>query len=210
MRVRVVTDTVTQERVLPGGFTLDGQHPEFVKRMGPYTVWSIDEPSSDERRCAFETGAMLLVEVTDSDLIAGANLQAAEYASKHALEWWPEISVPVRTKITQIIKNAFEEKVPFSEVISRIQQVGAFSEPCAKLIAGTEISQAQVGANLGAWKKTGLVSKVKWLAVGYDPCPVCKGNDGEIRSIGTKFPSGHEIPLAHPGCSCILSAVLEK
>jgi len=206
----VDTDTVTQERVLPGEFTLDGLHSEFVKRMGPYTVWSIDEPSAFERRSALETGAMLLVEVSDSGIIGGANLQAAEYASKHALEWWPEISEPVRTKIMEIIKNAFEEKGPFSEVVSRIQRTGAFSEARANLIATTEISQAQVGANLEACKKTGLVSKVKWLAGGLDPCPVCKGNDGQIRRIGTKFPSGHEIPLAHPGCSCILSAVLEK
>ena len=211
MRVHVDTDTVTQERVLPGAFTLDGLHPKFVKKMGLYVVWSIDEPTADERRCALENGVMILVEVTDSDVIAGANLQAAEWASKHALEkWFPNIPEPTRTKIRQIIKNAFEEKTPFSEMIDDIQKAGIFSEDRAAIIARTEISQAQVGANLEAWKKTGLVSKVKWLAVGPDPCPVCKSNDGEVRDIGAKFPSGDEMPLTHPNCYCIMQVILEE
>ena len=63
MRVHVDTDTVTQERVLPADLPLVGLHPEFVKKIGPCVVWSIDEPSAEERRCAFEKGVMILVEV---------------------------------------------------------------------------------------------------------------------------------------------------
>jgi hypothetical protein len=63
MRMNVDTAVVTQERVLPADLPLVGLHPEFVKKMGPYVVWSIDEPSAEERRRAFETGVMILVEV---------------------------------------------------------------------------------------------------------------------------------------------------
>lgn len=295
--VRVDADAITQERVLPANLPLVDLHPVFVKKIGPYVVWSIDEPTADERRCALDAGVMMLIEVTDAGMIGGfmPNVEAAERASMHALEkWFPDIPEPTRTKIKQIIKNSFEEEGPFSEVIANIRDAGISSgehtlsesdtpspkatdlrkpecpycqnalkkvpgaktkcsrcgqfmyvrtrpedrarvvvteaeahrmeedwkikimggarEPddLAAMIARTEISQAQVGANLEAWKKTGLVSKIKWLAVGTEPCPICAGNDGEIRDIGTNFPSGHEIPLAHPSCSCILQTVLEK
>ncbi len=82
--MRVDADTVTQERVLPANLPIVDLHPEFVKKIEPCLVWSIDEPTTDERRCVLENGVMILVEVTDSDVIAVANLQAAEWASKHA------------------------------------------------------------------------------------------------------------------------------
>jgi F like protein len=170
--------------------------------------------------------AWLQIEITDSDVIAGANVQAAEYASERAAELvgmkynadgelvanpsakWA-ISETTRDRLREIIRNAFEDKTPFSEIISDIQDADIFSEERAAMIARTEISRAQVQANLSAWKKTGLVSRVKWLAVGPDPCRLCEENDGEIRDIGTPFPTGVTMPLQHPNCYCILEAVLD-
>ena len=185
-----------------------------------------------EARAALEQAALsgindawLQIEITDSDVIAGANIQAAEFASKRAAELvgmkyndagelvanpnakWA-ISDTTRDRLKEIIENAFRDKTPFSEVIDNIRDADIFSEDRAAMIARTEISRAQVNANLEAWKKTGLVSKVKWLAVGPDPCPVCMDNDGKVRDIGEKFPSGDTMPLAHPNCYCILQAIL--
>ena len=289
--MRVDADTVTQERVLPANLPLVDLHPEFVKKIGPCLVWSIDEPSADERRCALETGVMIMIEITEptaAELFPESNPMAAEYASKHALEkWFPDILEPTRTKIRQIIKNSFEQKTAFSEVVSDIRAAGIFSvehsrlmptdlrkpecpycknalkkipgaktkcsscgqfmyvrtqpedrarvlvteteahrieegwktkimggahEPddVAAMVARTEISQAQVGANWEAMKNSGVVKKIKWLSVGPSPCPICKRNDGVVRMLGEKFPSGDVIPLAHVGCYCILSAVFDS
>ena len=171
--------------------------------------------------------AWLQIEITDSDVISGTNLQAMEYASMRAAEMvgmkyndngelipnpnakWA-ISDTTRDRLREIIRNAFEEKTPFSEVIADIRDADIFSEARAAMIARSEISRAQVQANLGAWKATGLVSKIKWLAVGPDPCPICEENDGEVRDIGAKFPSGDTMPLAHPNCYCILTTVDES
>ncbi len=289
MRVHVDTDTVTQERVLPAGLPLVGLHPEFVKKMGPYAVWSIDEPSADQRRCAFETGVMVLVEFTEptlAELFPGTNSIAAEWAAKHGGEvtakFWREISEETRARIRAIIKRAFEGKnTPFTDVVSEIRNAGVFGgeharlvptdlrkpecpycqnalkkipgaktkcsqcgrfiyvrtrpedgarvlvteadahrineawestiregvrepEELAAMIARTEVSQAQIGANFDVWKKSRMVKSVKWLAVGPDPCPVCKANAGQIRALGEPFPSGDMYPTAHPCCSCIL------
>ncbi len=75
------------------------------------------------------------------------------------------------------------------------------------MIAKTEISNAQVRSNFTVWKQSGLVKSVKWLALGPDPCPICLKNNGEVRELGSEFPSGDEYPTAHPSCFCILQAV---
>ena len=241
-------------------------------------VFSIDDPSSSqstrgpggvgfsapEARAALEQAArsgkaqaIVQLEITGAGIIGGVNELAADWAGKHALEkWFPDINEPTRTKIKQIIKNALEEKTPFSELIENIRNAGIFSgqrprlmptdlrtpecpycqnalkkipgaktkcsqcgqfmyvrtrpedsarvvvteaeahriyeaweskirggvhEPddLATTIARTEVSQAQIGANFEAWKKSGFVKKAKWLAVGPDPCPICKANDGQ-------------------------------
>ncbi|MGA7795900.1 MAG: hypothetical protein WCA19_22940 [Candidatus Acidiferrales bacterium] len=169
---------------------------------------SVSSLSSAQATGGLEVDSRLQIEITDSDVIAGANPLAAEYVTKHGLEWWPDIIEPTRTNIRQIISRSFEKKTAFSKVIDAICKAGSFSEARAKLIAETEISKAQVGANLEAWKRTGQVSRVRWMAVGRDPCPVCEQNKGVVRIIGQTFPSGVLRPLAHPSCQCILSPVV--
>jgi len=160
-----------------------------------------------------EGGAWIQIEIqhpSPSELFPGTNTMAAEYAIKHALEeWWPDIGEPARTKVRQIIRDSFEKRTAFSEVVDSICKAGAFSEARAKLIAETEIAQAQVGANWEVWKGSGAVSRVRWMAVGRDTCPVCKQNDGVVRTLGEEFPSGDVRPLVHPSCQCILSAVID-
>lgn len=187
-----------------------------------------------EARAALEQAALsgvsdawAQIEVTDSGIISQANIEAAEYATKRAAELvgmkynqsgelvenpnaeWA-ISSTTRDRLREIIKNAFENKTPFSEIISDIENADIFSEDRAAMIARTEISRAQVNANLNAWGKTGLVSKVRWEAWGPEPCAMCELNDGEIRQIGTRFPSGATMPLEHPNCNCGLVAVLDE
>ena len=74
-------------------------------------------------------------------------------------------------------------------------------------MAYDEVSNAQVRSNFEVWKNSGLVTKVKWLTVGPDPCPTCEMNGGVIRELGKQFPSGDIHPTAHPSCYCILQAV---
>ncbi len=154
----------------------------------------------------------------------GINEIATDYASKRAAEMVGmkftddgelvtnpnakyAISDTTRDRLREIIKNAFEEKTAFSEVIDDIKNADIFSDARAATIARTEIAQAQVGSNFEVWKKSGLVKKIKWLAVGPEPCPICLGNNGIVRDLGAEFPSGDKYPTAHPNCYCILQAV---
>lgn len=167
--------------------------------------------------------AMLQLEITDGKFISSANLIASEYASKRAAEMvgmkynaavelvpnpnakWV-ISDTTRDRLRQLVTNAFEEKTPMSRLIEDIRTSDAFSDTRAKMIANTEVSTAQVQSNFKVWEDAG-VAKVKWLALGPEPCPTCTANDGQVRKIGENFPGGQKMPLAHPNCLCILTAV---
>lgn len=168
--------------------------------------------------------AFLQIELSDAGLLSSVNTIAQEYASKRAAELvgmkyndsgeliknpnakWA-ISDTTRDRLREIVKNAFAEKTPFSEVIDDIRNADIFSDSRATMIAKSEISRAQVGANFEVWKQSGLVTKTKWLALGPDPCPVCESNAGVERALGAEFPSGDKYPTAHPACYCILQAV---
>jgi hypothetical protein len=65
-------------------------------------------------------------------------------------------------------------------------------------------------SNLEAWDNSEIVKGIRWLANGPDPCDECMKNDGEVRKIGEKFPSGDKYPLAHVNCGCILEAVFDS
>ena len=168
--------------------------------------------------------AIIQLEITSGSMISSVNRIAADYAVKRAAEMvgmkynedgelvpnpnakWA-ISDTTRDRLREIIKNGFEEKTPFSEIIDDIRDADIFSDARAAMIARTEVSTAQVQSNYKVWQDSGVVKKVKWLAVGPDPCPICEDNDGQVRELGKPFPSGQIMPLAHPNCYCILAAV---
>jgi hypothetical protein len=184
-----------------------------------------------EARAALEQAAfsgvaagMTQIEITSAGLLSSLNTIAADYARERAAELvgmkynvngelvenpnaeWA-ISDTTRDRIRTIITDSFEEKTAFDQVITRIDESGIFSESRAAMIARTEIAQAQVAANFNVWKQSGLVRRVKWLAVGPNPCPICLDNNDEVRPLGEEFPSGDRYPTAHPNCYCILQAV---
>jgi hypothetical protein len=48
---------------------------------------------------------------------------------------------------------------------------------------------------------------LRWQASSADPCKHCLANaSGPATARGEAFPSGHEVPPAHPGCRCVLVA----
>ena len=169
------------------------------------------------------TDGILQMEISDGKFISSVNTIASEYAAKRAAEMvgmkyntlgelvtnpnpkWA-ISETTRDRLREIVKIAFEEKTSATQVVDRIMNADIFSDARAEMIARTEVATAQVQSNFKVWKDAG-VKEVKWLALGPDPCPVCLDNDGEVRKIGEAFPSGDKLPLAHPHCYCILTAV---
>jgi hypothetical protein len=133
------------------------------------------------------------------------NPVAANWARLNAGLGWPGVDKAAAARIREIITRAFEAVGTMDDLARDIREALGCSVAYAKLIADTEISQAQVGGNFEVWRSSGLVGATKWMAT--CPCPACAMNDGLIRKLGEFFPSGHIMPLAHPGCRCYLMAV---
>jgi SPP1 gp7 family putative phage head morphogenesis protein len=119
-------------------------------------------------------------------------------------EW--AISDSTRDEIRDLVKEAFEENASMSQFVSDIEDAGMFSEARAEMIARTEVSNAQAQGNFEVWKKSGVVTHVRWDVGDDDPCPRCLLNDGKERELGKPFPSGDIMPLVHPNCACVLIA----
>lgn len=186
----------------------------------PYEVESAIEEAS-------RTGAaegIIQLEISDGDMIQAANTIAQEYARKRAAELvgmkrtedgelvpnpnakWA-ISETTRDDLRELITDAFSKETPLDELVQNIAEAGMFSDSRAKLIANTEVANAQVSGNWSVWEKSGLVREVKWLTsadhVGPDECD---DNEGQVVKFGDSFPSGHLHPPAHPRCMCSIVA----
>ena len=190
----------------------------------------------DQVERAVQTGPLVVslapqpVRVITSSVISDVNQVAMDYARKRGAELvgmkWVDgelvqnpnaamaITDSTRNMLREILTDAFSQEVPMSELVSRIQAAGVFSEERAKFIADTEIRFAQARGNLEAWIKSGVVQTVKWLLSMLhedDETEECTINhDKGAIPVGDLFPSGDPAPPAHPRCRCGLVAATLK
>jgi hypothetical protein len=160
------------------------------------------------------------VSTTSADAIQEYNTVAHDFAEKRAAEMvgmayddYGElipnpraqyvISETTRDELRTIITEAFEQNTPISEIITDIQNAGAFSPVRAQMIAATEVSRAQVSGNLDVWKKTGVVKRTNWQT--SNAPGVCE--DCEAFAEGGPYDlADTPVPVldSHPRCRCVL------
>lgn len=137
--------------------------------------------------------------------------RAVEYARDHSAELVSGIDDSTRDMLASEIADSLEAGESLDETIDRIQDVYAFSDDRAELIARTEIGDAnQHGAleSMRAAEDYGLEVEKYWSA-NNDPCDDCQENeDASPIPLGDTFPSGDDAPLAHPHCECSLISVI--
>lgn len=80
--------------------------------------------------------------------------------------------------------------------------------PRVRMIARTETASAYTQGSIAAYKASGVVSGVKWLA-SADSCAICQALDGEVRGLDEAFGDGIDSVPAHPNCTCVLSPVVK-
>ena len=82
----------------------------------------------------------------------------------------------------------------------------AIGSPARALtIAITETNRAMSYGAISRYKEANL-EQMEWET--SDPCPTCAMNGGVKVNIGGTFPSGAEMPPAHPHCRCALLPVI--
>lgn len=91
----------------------------------------------------------------------------------------------------------------------RIRALKEMSPVRAKLIAVTETARGYSMGSRAAYKESGVVDEMEWLV--FEPCEVCQKNHGKRVGLnGGTFPTGHELPPAHPGCRCAVAPIVKE
>lgn len=123
-------------------------------------------------------------------------------------EW--AITDAQREDVAYLTVQAMEEGWSNDKLATEIGNAAGFSDSRAEMIARTETAMADVNGNMVAYRASGIVHQKEWI-VGEEACPECQEN-ADIGAVGLDetFPSGDDVPPAHPNCRCdILPIVLE-
>jgi SPP1 gp7 family putative phage head morphogenesis protein len=138
------------------------------------------------------------------------NAGAVAYADEKAAKLVKGIEDSTRDSLNSSIREALEQGLSEDDLIEKLEQSYAFSPERAEVIARTEIARATVQGNVAGFKESGLVKGLVWNVTADDNlCPICEDNDGEEVELGESFPSGDEMPPAHPNCQCSVGPVLK-
>ena len=149
-----------------------------------------------------------------------ANEKAITWAGERAAElvgmkWSPDanawienpnsawsINGTTREKIQALTVQALEDGWSTDTLAAAIQDSEAFGDYRSEMIARTETAFADVQGNMAGYAASGLVDATEWI-VGDGDCDECQANaDASPVAMGEAYPSGDEMPPAHPNCRC--------
>jgi portal protein len=170
---------------------------------------------------AVDSGKLALAQIGPkyaSELVNQVNARAVKWADAHAAEMLSvkgdeSIIVTTREMVRASISAGLSDNVGASAMADILQDLYAFSPERAAVIATTEIGSANSQGALQGYKEAaaaGVGVKKEWLVMEGEACDECQGNadDGAIE-LDDVFSSGDDAPLAHPGCVCVVSPVVD-
>lgn len=149
-----------------------------------------------------------------------ANPRAVAYAEQYVAELVTKINETTRADVRRIITQGVERGDAYNQVAKELRQkYQEFHTPQpqlhirdrAEMIAVTEMGNAYEAGNEAVVQEladAGLTMEKSWLTVGDSRVSEhCQSNQaaGWI-AFDAEFPSGHQRPLAHPGCRCTMLA----
>ena len=120
------------------------------------------------------------------------------------------VAETTKDEIRQLVGQAGVEGWSNAELAKQIRAHGVTaSRSRATMIARTESASGYSQGSRSAWKASGVVDRMQWLAGGPDTCDICQNLDGETVDLDGAFSSGVTAPPAHPNCTCVISPVLK-
>ena len=161
-----------------------------------------------------DSGGLALAQVglgDDTGMFEHMSEAARDWASDHAAELVTQINDTTRSQVQQAIVDGYENNRSVAEIAGSIEDLGAFTEDRAALIASTEVRFANSYGALEGYKEAannGVQLMKEWLA-GPGACDDCQDNEdqGPI-DLDDEFDSGDDAPPAHPNCRCAVSPVV--
>jgi len=146
------------------------------------------------------------------------NTRAQEWARQYSYELIAGINDTTKQAVQQAVERWYGNGEPLSALVDDLQP--AFTKRRARLIAQTETTRAAAEGNRLGYKESGVVTGLVWKTSNDElVCPYCGALNGAIVSIDGgafydelpaelrgKVKRRFEVPPAHPGCRCRLSA----
>ena len=167
-------------------------------------------PSDEDTGGIGEGGAELLEQawragVTSAGVLVDRELATPEQPPPLADDFLEDASQRVRSGLSSTLRMGLSANEGQQALSDRIGAVfSEFKGAQAEELAATHLIRAYEHGLLGAWA-TGGVSARRWV-MGREPrCPEakCRTNDqGGAVAVGESFPSGHDVPPIHVGCTC--------
>jgi hypothetical protein len=123
--------------------------------------------------------------------------RAGAWAAEYGANLVNNLNTTSRREIGRLVGNYFQDGQTIGELQDNIQRV-VYNPTRAKLIAQTEITRANVEAEIEMVEELGNTLAAKWVTNRDDlVCPICGPLDG--RAYGDLWVM---YPPAHPGCRC--------
>lgn len=143
------------------------------------------------------------------------NTRAVQYAQARAAALigsaadGGELADATREMLRSTITTAIGEAWSTADLERALADDYAFSASRAETIARTELKSAMSAGNAEGWRASGVVTGKVWQVSNDDVCDICIENEdaGEI-GIDETFPSGDDMPGAHPNCNCVVYPVV--
>ena len=172
------------------------------------------KPDLEDAALSGAANAVANGHVTSGSAISSANQAARDYATDRSAELvgmkydvegnlvenpnaeWA-ISDTIREALRSILTESFEDETP--DILSQIQDAGLFTPDRARMIARTEVNQAEVGGNIASWRAMGGGGTYDWVT-GPNPCEQCQGYAEE--GPYTLDEIENLMDETHPNCSC--------
>ena len=174
-----------------------GEVEDFLPAEGD--TEGLGEGAGDLLRQAWEAG------VASAGVLAGEELDGGGDAPDLAGTFLADASERVTGGLSSTLRMGLSADEGQQALSDRIGAVFAeFKGAQAEELAATHLIRAYEYGLLGAWTQGG-VSARRWV-MGREPrCPEakCRSNDqGGAVAVAESFPSGHEVPPVHIGCTC--------
>jgi SPP1 gp7 family putative phage head morphogenesis protein len=119
------------------------------------------------------------------------------------------VAETTKEEIRTIIGRAAENGWSIEQIQKEIRAKGDIaSRSRAILVARTESAKAYSLGSKTAWKVSGVVDRMQWLATA-DSCPDCQALDGKIVGVDDEFAPGVSEPPYHPACTCAITAIVK-
>lgn len=146
------------------------------------------------------------------DITKQVDKAAVAYAEDRGGVLIKDLAGTTEDAMRSLLARAVEEGLSADSLSDAIEDMGAFGDARADVIARTELAYAHVQGNVEGWKASGqVVGKRSILGDLHDVADECDdAAEAGVVGMDDEFGPGLDFPPYHPNCVCDIVPVLDE